>query len=105
MSLEKNTSIGAYVYSGALSRAKRAQRCTIGKKIWLPIHPGSFSSDTMVIAERGAPYLSENGKPSIRENLVMTSPSFRTDFPGRGKSKGIPPLSPREFCPLRFKRL
>ena len=49
MSLEKNASIGPYVYSGALACAKREQWCTMGKKIWLPINPGTFSSDVMVI--------------------------------------------------------
>ena len=38
----------------------------------------------------------------------MTSPYVRSyvrkDFPGRGKWKRIPPLSPREFCPLLFQK-
>ena len=28
----------------------------------------------------------------------------RTDFPGRGKYKRIPPLSPWEICPLLFQK-
>ena len=56
-----------------------------------------------------APWVIEFGKPSTRENLVMTSPYVRsyvrTDFPGRGKRKPILPLSPREFCPLLFQKL
>ena len=35
----------------------------------------------------------------------MTSTYVRTDFPGRGKSKRIPPLSAREFCPLLFQKV
>ena len=50
-------------------------------------------------------YLRENGKLFIRENLVMTSTYVRTDFPGRGKQKRIPPLSAREFCPLLFQKV
>ena len=34
----------------------------------------------------------------------MTSPYVRTDFPGRAKYKRIPPLSPREFCPLLVQK-
>ena len=34
----------------------------------------------------------------------MMQPYVRTDFPGRGKQKRIPPLSPREFCPPLFKK-
>ena len=55
-----------------------------------------------------APWVIEFGKPSTRENLVMTSPYVRsyvrTDFAGRGKRKRILPLSPREFCPLLFQK-
>ena len=39
------------VNSRALSRAKRAQRSTIGKKIWLSMHPRSFGSDKIVRTE------------------------------------------------------
>ena len=39
------------VISRALSRAKRAQRSTIGKKIWLSMHPRSFGSDNIVRTE------------------------------------------------------
>ena len=34
----------------------------------------------------------------------MTSPYVRTDFPGRAKYKRIPPLFPREFCPLLVQK-
>ena len=34
-----------YVFSGALARAKRS---TIGKKIWLSMHPRNFSSEKIV---------------------------------------------------------
>ena len=39
------------VNSRALSRAKRAQRSTIGKKIWLSMHPRNFGSDKIVRTE------------------------------------------------------
>ena len=43
----------------------------------------------MYIAERsarsGAPWVIKFGKLSIREDLFMTSPYVRTNFPGRGK--------------------
>ena len=62
----------------------------------------------MYIAERsarsGAPWVIKFGKLSIREDLFMTSPYVRTNFPGRGKWERIPPLSPREFCPLLFQK-
>ena len=31
-----------FLQSGALGRAKRAQRSTMGKKIWLSMHPRNF---------------------------------------------------------------
>ena len=76
-----DTSKQVWSYSGASARAKYA-------RAWSSIlHT-----------------LRENGKLSIRENLVMTSLYVRTDSLGRGKWKRIPPLSPREFCPLFFQK-
>ena len=38
----------------------------------------------------------------------MTSPYVRpyvcTESPGRGREKKIPPLPPKEFCPLLFQK-
>ena len=36
------------VYSGALAGAKRAQRSTMAKKIWLSMNPRNFVSDKIV---------------------------------------------------------
>ena len=36
------------VFSKALARAKRAQRTTMGKKIWLSMHPRNFGSEKIV---------------------------------------------------------
>ena len=54
--------------------------------------------------DSGALWVIKFGKVSIWQNLVMTSPYVRTDFPVRGKKKRIPPLFPREFCPLLFQK-
>ena len=54
--------------------------------------------------ERGASYLRKFGKLSIPENLDMALLYIRTDAPGRGKKKRIPPLFPGEFCPLLFQK-
>ena len=34
--------------SGALARAKRAERSTLNNKIWLSVHPKNFGSDKIV---------------------------------------------------------
>ena len=46
----------------------------------------------------------ENDYPPEKFWLRRQRTSVRTDSPGSGKQKGIPPLSPREFCPILFQK-
>lgn len=43
-----DTDMIMHLLSGALARAKRAKRRTIGKKAWLSMHPRNFGSDKIV---------------------------------------------------------
>ena len=43
-------------YSAALARVKRAQRCTMGNKIWSAMHPRKFGYDVAYARPPTHPY-------------------------------------------------